>query len=153
MGSKWYEETSAAEETEGVLSTMAVLRFRSIAWTVDACHAKISNPLYTPEHAFPYINNPTQRSDRIRSVDYITPHRRRVFHDRARDHDDILGRLCQLLDDEVHHLPEGGIFILKELRDAEEEGGRFVGGELLAGEEEEGDLGEEDATSARRDGG
>ena len=36
MGRRWYEDTRAAEETEGVLSTMAVLINRSIAWTVVA---------------------------------------------------------------------------------------------------------------------
>jgi len=41
---------------------------------------------------------------------------------------------------------------LEELRDAEEEGGGFVRRELLAREEEEGDLGQENATSSRRDG-
>jgi len=33
-GNRWYEDTSAAEETGGDLSTMAVLINRSIAWTV-----------------------------------------------------------------------------------------------------------------------
>jgi len=37
-GSKWYEETSAAEETDGFLSTIAVLIGRSIACTVVAYH-------------------------------------------------------------------------------------------------------------------
>ena len=36
IGRRWYEETKAAEETEGVLSTIAVLMSRSIACTVDA---------------------------------------------------------------------------------------------------------------------
>lgn len=55
----------------------------------------------------------------------------------------------QLLDDKVDHLSQAGIFVLEELRDAEEEGGGFVGRELLAGVEEEGDLGQEDPTSSR----
>jgi hypothetical protein len=33
-GKRWYEETRAADETGGDLSTMAVLMRRSIAWTV-----------------------------------------------------------------------------------------------------------------------
>lgn len=37
IGRRWYEETSAAEETDGVLSTIAVLILRSMACTVDAC--------------------------------------------------------------------------------------------------------------------
>ena len=37
MGSRWYEETRAAEDTEGFLSTMAFLIERSIACTVVAC--------------------------------------------------------------------------------------------------------------------
>ena len=107
-------------------------------------------------HSFipiPYINNATQRPYSIRSVDDITPHRRGILHDAARDHDDILGVLRKLLDDEVYHLPEGGIFILEQLGDAEEEGGGFGGGELLAGKEEECDLGEEYTAAAGGDGG
>jgi len=49
-------------------------------------------------------------------------------------------------------LSERGIFVLEQLGDPEEERGGLVGGELLAGEEQEGDLGEEDATSSRRNG-
>jgi hypothetical protein len=36
MGSRWYDETNAAEETDGVLSTIAVFMSLSIAWTVVA---------------------------------------------------------------------------------------------------------------------
>ena len=36
IGSRWYEETRAAEDTEGFLSTIAVLIGRSIACTVVA---------------------------------------------------------------------------------------------------------------------
>lgn len=35
-GRRWYDETSAAEDTEGFLSTMHVLTRRSIACTVEA---------------------------------------------------------------------------------------------------------------------
>ena len=101
----------------------------------------------------PYINDPTQRPDGIRTVDDIAPHRRRILHNTARHHDHVLRRLRQLLDDEVDHLAERGIFVLEELADAEEEAGGFVGGEFLAGEEEEGDLGEEDAAFPGGDGG
>ena len=91
-----------------------------------------------PSHA--YIYYPAQRSYSICSVNHITSHRR-VLHYTARDHDDVLSRVCQLFDDKVHHLPEGGIFVLKELRDAEEEGGCFIRREFLAGEQEQCDLG------------
>ena len=36
IGRRWYEETRAAEETEGFLSTIAVFITRSILWTVEA---------------------------------------------------------------------------------------------------------------------
>lgn len=34
MGRRWYDETRAADETEGFLSTMAVFITRSMDWTV-----------------------------------------------------------------------------------------------------------------------
>lgn len=58
----------------------------------------------------------------------------------------------QLLDDEVDHLPQTGIFVLEELGDSKEEGGGFIGRELLPSIEEKGDLCEEDATSSRLNG-
>ena len=36
IGRRWYEETRAAEETEGFLSTIAVFMTRSILCTVEA---------------------------------------------------------------------------------------------------------------------
>lgn len=105
-----------------------------------------------PPSKLTYIDNPTQRSNGIRPVDHITPHRSSILHDRAGDHDDILGGIGQLLDDQIHHLPETGIFVLEQLRDSEEEGCGFVGRKLLACKEEEGDLGQEDTASSRRDG-
>jgi hypothetical protein len=51
----------------------------------------------------------------------------------------------------VDHLAQAGILVLEELRDAEEEGGRFGGRELLARVEEEGDLGEQDTASSGLD--
>lgn len=71
-----------------------------------------------------------------------------VLHDGAGDHDDVLGGVGQLLDDKVDHLAKTGIFILEELRDAEEEIGGFIRWERLARVQEEGDLCEEDATSS-----
>lgn len=100
-----------------------------------------------------HIDNPAQRPYSIGSVNDIAPHRGRILHDRARNHNDILSSLCQLLDHQIHHLSQAGILILKELGDAKEQGGRFVGGELLPSEEEQRDLGEEDPTSSGRDGG
>jgi hypothetical protein len=99
-----------------------------------------------------YINNATQRTNGIGAVDNIAAYGR-VLHDAAGDHDDILGGVGQLLDDQIDHLAERGIFVLEQLRDAEEEARGFVGRELLAGEEEQRDLGEENAASAGRDGG
>lgn len=146
IGRRWYEDTRAAEETEGVLSTIAVLMFRSIAWTVDACsHDQHSTSLLIPCILFPYINDPAKRSYSVGPVHHIAAHRRGVLHDTARDHDDILRRVRQLFDDKVDHLPERGILVLEQFADSEEEGGGLVGGKLLAGEEEERDLGEEDA--------
>ena len=48
----------------------------------------------------------------------------------------------------MDHLAQGGIFVLEELRDTEEESCGFVGRELLAGVQEERDLGEEDTASS-----
>jgi hypothetical protein len=36
MGRRWYDETRAAEETDGFLSTIAVFITRSMLWTVEA---------------------------------------------------------------------------------------------------------------------
>ena len=103
-----------------------------------------------PHHyGLSHINNPTQRPNSIRPVYHIPTHTRSILHDTTRHHNHILRRLRQLLDNKVHHLAEGLIFVLEELGDAEEEGGGFVGGEFLAGLEEEGDFGEQDATSSR----
>jgi hypothetical protein len=90
----------------------------------------------------PYINNPTQTPYGICAVHHITPHSGSILHNTARHHNHILRRLCQLLDHQVHHLPEGGILILEQLGDAKKEGCGLVGGEFLAREEEERNLGE-----------
>lgn len=137
---------------------MAVLMFRSIACTVDAYTPRRSairpQALTLTYHTYlTYINDPTKRPNSIRPVHDVAAHRRGVLHNAARHHNHILGRIGQLLDDQIDHLAEGGILVLEELADAEEERGGLVGGELLAGEEEEGDFGEEDAAFAGRDGG
>src|SRR3569833_2282008 len=43
MGRRWYEDTSAAEDTEGFLSTIAVFITRSMDWTVVACISSATN--------------------------------------------------------------------------------------------------------------
>ena len=86
-----------------------------------------------------YVYYATQRPDSVRSVYNIASHRC-VLHYTARNHDDILGGTGQLLDDKVDHLAEGGILVLEQLGDAEEEVGGFPGRELLTSEEEEGNL-------------
>lgn len=151
MGRRWYDETRAAEETEGILSTIAVLRFLSIACTVDACNCTISSPISITTDLNTHINYPTKRSDRICPVHYIAAYSRSILHDAAGHHDHVLGVFAELLDDKVHHLPERGIFVLKQLRDTEKQRGGFLLRELFACEEEEGDFGEEDAAAAGRD--
>ena len=141
IGRRWYEETSAAEETDGTLSTMAVLMLRSIACTVDACDVSVLQIAYSVS-IVAHVYYPAQRPYGICSVNHITPHRR-ILHNTACDHDDILRSIRQLLDNQVHHLPERGIFVLEQLRNAKEEGCRFIRRELLAGEEEQRDLGQE----------
>ena len=100
-----------------------------------------------------HINNPTQSPYSISSINLPTAHSSGILHNTAGNHNDILRLLTQLFDDEIHHLTERGIFILEQLRDAEEEGCGFVLGEFLAGEEQEGDFGEQDAAFAGGDGG
>ncbi len=39
IGRRWYDDTSAADDTDGFLSTMAVFMTRSVDWTVVACSA------------------------------------------------------------------------------------------------------------------
>ena len=63
-----------------------------------------------------------------------------VLHDGGSDHDDIVGRASELFDDEIDHLAEGGIFVLEELRDAEEEGRGFLSSPALAREEKQSKL-------------
>jgi len=98
------------------------------------------------------IDNATQRPDGIGPVDGIGA-AARILHNGACDHDDVLGRVGKLLNDEVDHLAQAGILVLEELRDTKEERRGLFGRELLARVEEEGNLGEEDATSSRLDRG
>lgn len=88
------------------------------------------------------VNDTAESADRIGAVDDVAADRG-VLHDGGSNHDDIVGRACELLDDEVDHLAERGIFILEELGDAKEEGGGFLPAPALAGEEQQGELGED----------
>lgn len=87
------------------------------------------------------INDTAQGSNSVGSEDGIAA-AAGILHDCAGNHDDILGRVGQLLNDEVDHLSEARILILEQLRDAEEKGGCFIGRELLPGIEEKSNLGE-----------
>ena len=137
---------------------MAVFITRSIDCTVVACSSQFS----TLEGRCPkgegvgwlgsYINNATEGADRIRAEYYVGT-TAGILHDRASDHDDVLGRAGELLDHQVDHLAETGVLVLEELRDAEEEGCGLVCRELLARVQEEGDLGEQNAASSRLDRG
>lgn len=97
------------------------------------------------------VDDTAQGSNGIGSEDGIAA-AARILHNGAGNHDDILSRVGQLLDDEVDHLSEAGILVLEELRDAEEKGGGFIGWELLPSIEEKSNLGEEDSTSSRLNG-
>lgn len=103
-------------------------------------------------HEVTYVDDATQSTNGIGSEDCVCA-TSSILHDRTSDHDDILSRVGQLLDDKVDHLAETGILVLEQLRDTEEEGCSFVRGELLSRVEQKGDLGEEDATSSRLDRG
>lgn len=78
-----------------------------------------------------YVNDTTERTNCVWSVDGICA-TTRILHDCARDHNNILRRMRQLLDGEVDHLSKAGIFVLEELRDAEEQCGGFIGRESFA---------------------
>lgn len=97
------------------------------------------------------VDDATQSTDGVGTV-YDVASDSSVLHDTAGDHDDVLGGVGELLDDQVDHLAEGSIFVLEQLGNAEEERGCFILRELFASEEQEGDLCEEDTAFARRDG-
>ena len=125
-------------------------------------HRRLEEPLHALDHL--PVDDPAQRPDRVWSVDDLevrlhvlgwsaesaaTPTR---LHNRRRDHDDIVRDRRQLLDHEVDHLPQRAVFVLEQLGHAEEERRRLDGAKALADIEQVDDLGEEDATLARRDG-
>jgi hypothetical protein len=88
------------------------------------------------------VNDAAEGADGIGAV-YDVAADGRVLHDGRGDHDDIVGRARELLDDQVDHLAQRGILVLEELGDAEEEGRGFLAAPVLAGEEEEGQLGQD----------
>ena len=103
-GRRWYEDTSAAEDTDGVLSTMAVLMFLSMACTVDACRQILvlyQIPLFDVPST--YINDSAKCTNGIGPVNHITSYSG-ILHDTASDHNHILGRIRQLLDNKIDHL-------------------------------------------------
>jgi hypothetical protein len=81
------------------------------------------------------VNDSAEGADRIRAV-YNVAADRGVLHDGRGDHDDIVSGASELLDDQVDHLAERGIFVLEELRDAKEEGGGFLSSPTLTREEQ-----------------
>ena len=97
------------------------------------------------------VDDATKSTDGVGTVYDITSDSR-VLHDTAGDHNNILGGVGKLLDDQVDHLAEGGIFVLEQLGDAEEEGGGFILRKFLACHKQEGDFSEQDTAFARRNG-
>jgi hypothetical protein len=87
-----------------------------------------------------YVDDSAQSTDGIGSVDCVAA-TSGILHNGAGDHDNVLSRIGQLLDDQEDHLPQTGILILEELRDAEEESGGFLFGEYFSPVEEESNLG------------
>lgn len=110
---------------------------KSQQWTV----VKTSNEL-------PHINDPAQGSNSIRPVNHVCA-TASILHNGTCDHDNILGGVGQFLDNKVDHLSQAGIFVLEELRDAEEQGSGFVRRELLARVKKKGNLGQEDSAFPR----
>jgi hypothetical protein len=92
-----------------------------------------------PSRPTTYINNAAERSDGIGPVQNIAPNCG-VLHNDTRRHDHIFGGASQLLQDQIHHLPQWRVFVLEKLGDSEEEGGGFIRRELLPGEHEDSDL-------------
>jgi hypothetical protein len=97
------------------------------------------------------VDNAAQGTDGVGAVHDIAANGG-VLHDGGGDHDHVVGRARQLLDDQVHHLAQRCILVLEQLRDAEEERGGFLASPALAGEQEQGQLGEDHSALPRRDG-
>lgn len=88
-----------------------------------------------------YVNDTAQRPDGVRAEDGIGT-TASILHNSASDHDDVLGRVGQLLNHQMHHLPQAGIFVLEKLRDTEEQGRCLRSRELLTRVEEKSDFGQ-----------
>lgn len=88
-----------------------------------------------------HVDDAAQRANCVRAIDSLCT-ATCILHDRAGNHYYILGGARKLLDNKVDHLAKTGILVLEELRDAEEEGSRFVCRELLARVEKQGNLGQ-----------
>lgn len=97
-----------------------------------------------------YIDYPAKSSYRICFIQNIASDRG-IFHYAASDHDDIFCGVCQFLYDQIHHLPQGGIFVLEKLGYAEEKGGGLVRRESLPSKEEQRNFGKENTALFRRD--
>lgn len=151
MGSRWYDETRAAEETEGFLSTMAVFMTRSMDWTVEAWEDVSKGGARGSNYRDSYVNNSAEGTDGVGTVNSIAT-TTSILHDCAGDHDDVLGGLGELLDDKVHHLAQAGIFVLEELGDSKEESSGLILREHLASVEQESNLCEENSASSGLNG-
>lgn len=88
------------------------------------------------------VDDSAEGADRVGAV-YDVAADGGVLHDGGCDHNDIVGGASQLLDDQVDHLPESRILVLKKLRDSEEEGGGFLSSPALTSEEQQGKLGQD----------
>jgi hypothetical protein len=89
IGRRWYEETRAAEDTEGFLSTIAVFITRSIDWTVVAFTVSASRGVGVPASKATYIDNAAEGANSIWSVDSIGA-AAGILHNRAGNHNNIL---------------------------------------------------------------
>lgn len=89
MGRRWYDETRAAEDTEGFLSTIAVFITRSIDCTVVAFTVSASRGVGVPAGKATYINNTTEGANGIGSVDSVGA-AASILHNRAGNHNNIL---------------------------------------------------------------
>jgi hypothetical protein len=101
IGRRWYEETRAAEETDGFLSTIAVFMTRSILCTVEAWFCQYILPPI--ENVATHINDSAERADCIWSVNRICS-TTCILHYCTCDHNNILCRMRQFLNDKVDHL-------------------------------------------------
>lgn len=81
-------------------------------WTVVAWHVVSEEGNKGRRRADAYVDNAAKSPDGIGSENNICT-ATSVLHDCTCDHNDVLGRAGQLLDDKVYHLSQGGIFVLE----------------------------------------